>query len=58
MRLYGYVFVHVIFEEIGAEVSAMSIKDGKVAAFGPPPLVVGFSDVHDDGDSILIEIFD
>ena len=50
--------MHVIFEEIGAEVSAMSIKDGKVAAFGPPPLVVGFSDVHDDGDSILIEIFD
>ena len=50
--------MHVIFEEIGAKVATMSVKDGKIAAFWPSALVVRFGDVHDDGYSILIEIFD
>jgi hypothetical protein len=34
----------------------MTIEDSKVTTLGPSTLVIGFSNVHDDGDSILIII--
>lgn len=36
----------------------MAIEDSEVAAARPPALVVGFSDVHNDGDAIFIVFFD
>ncbi len=53
-----YIFVHVIFEKIAAGTSAMTVKDSKITAFGPASFVVGFGNVHDDGDAIFVVIFD
>ena len=50
--------MHVILEKITAGTSTMSIKDSKIAAFRPATFVIGFSDVHDNGDSIFIIVFD
>lgn len=36
----------------------MAIKDSKIAAFGPAAFVVGFGNVHDDGDTIFVVVFD
>ena len=36
----------------------MAIKDSKIAAFGPAAFVVRFSNVHDDGDTIFVVVFD
>ena len=56
---YGeYIFVHILFKKIWAFIASMSIEYSEVAASGPSSFVVGFGDVHDDGDSIFIIIFD
>lgn len=36
----------------------MTVKNPEVAATGPSAFIVGFSDVHNDGDSVLIVVFD
>ena len=53
-----YIFVHIIFQEIGAGITSVTIEYSKVAAFRPPPLEVRFCYVHDDGHSVLIVFFD
>ncbi len=53
-----YIFMHIFFEEIGAFVASMSIKNAEVAAAGPSSFEVGFGDVHDDGDAVFIIILD
>lgn len=50
--------MHILFEEIGALITAVAVEDSKVAAAGPSALEIGFGDVHDDGHPILVIIFD
>ena len=50
--------MHVLFQEIGAFVASMAIKDSEIAATWPSAFEIGFGDVHDDGDSILIVVLD
>lgn len=50
--------MHVFFEKIRTQIAAVTVKNAKVAAFGPFAFVVWLSDVHDYGNSILIVVFD
>lgn len=50
--------MHVIFEKIAAGTASVSVKYSKIAAFGPSAFEVGFGDVHDDGDTIFVVVFD
>lgn len=48
--------MHVIFEEIGAVIPSVAVKDPKVTAFGPPALVIRLGDVHDYRNSIFVVV--
>lgn len=50
--------MHSFLEKIRAAVTSMSIKDSKVTAAGPSAFEIGFSDIHDDGDSVFVVVFD
>ena len=50
--------MHIFFEEIGAFVASVSVKDSEVAATRPSAFEIGFGDVHDDGNPVFVVVFD
>ena len=50
--------MHVIFKKIRARITTMSIKNGKVATFGPFSFIIRLGYIHDNGYSVFIIVFD
>ena len=50
--------MHSFLEKIRATVASMSVKDSKVTAARPSAFEIGFSDIHDDGDSVFVVVLD
>ena len=53
-----YIFVHILFQKVRALVSSMTVEDSKITATGPSTLEVRLSNIHNDGYTIFIIIFD
>lgn len=49
--------MHVFLQKIRAFISSMSIEHSKIAASGPSSLKVRFGDIHNDGDTIFVIVF-
>ena len=50
--------MHLLLKKIRAAVASMSVEDSKVTAARPPAFELGLGDIHDDGDSVFVVVFD